>query len=149
MMMNRHNSQANMFGILSETPRYEKMAKKNFVPRIYSKKELQMREKHRPSLPYRNVISTLPKHLTWQLPVSTHSLSSSVNRSSVESTDTSELFDDNYDPLPEDFDRMHYVDRINEEFNEPEDSYDRYDQEYDEYHKNYDEYDKYENDYFD
>lgn len=162
MMMNRRNSQANMFGILSETPKYEQIAKKSFVPRIYSKKELQMKEKYQPSLPYKSVISTLPKHMKWQLPVSVYTMSSPVDGSYIETMDTSVPFDDNYDPLPEDFDRMHYIDRINE-FKEPEydgpqyetgeeDSYDRYEQEYDDYHNDYheyDQYDKYENDYFD
>jgi hypothetical protein len=154
MMMNRHNSPANMFGILSETPRYEQMAKKKFIPRIYSKKELQLREKHHPSLPYKKVISTLPKHLKWKLPIGTvrtvHSDDSLIGvNGSVEPV----TFDDHYDPLPEDFDRWHYMDKMDEmdemdEIKEPE-----YDEEYqyecDQEYDEYDKYDKYENDYFD
>lgn len=160
MMMNRRNSHANMFGILSETPRYERNAKKSFVPRIYSKKELQMQEKLNPSLPYKKIIATLPKHFKWKLPVvsvrNVHTDDGTVPTYSNERVGTV-TFDDHYDPLPEDFDRMLYLDKMDEikeaEYDDDyqydyDQEYIRHEQEYDDYDE-YDRYDKYENDYFD
>ena len=87
------------------------------IPKIISKKELMLKEKHNPSLPYKEVIHELPKYMEWTVIKN--------NRIVTPKQETNEEYEENEFALAEDYDREQHDDDF-------VDQREDYDYEYDE-----------------
>lgn len=67
------------------------------IPKIISKKELMLKEKHNPSLPYKEVIHDLPKYMEWTV-IKNNRVTTPIDKTIGE-------YEENEFALPEDYDR--------------------------------------------
>lgn len=98
------NVSKNLYGILEINKELASRVHKVQVriPKIISKKELMLKEKHNPSLPYKEVIHELPKYMEWTVIKN--------NRIATPKQETIGEYEVNDFALAEDYDREHYDD---------------------------------------